>query len=175
MRPRLVLLSIAAAIAALGAACASSNYVPPDASTDAPTDVAIDAETDAMLLDACVPASEQCNGRDDDCDREIDEDFDTLGDACTAGTGACVRTGHLVCKPDGTGVTCDAQPGLAVDESCNGADDDCDGMTIARHHFTFTQGLFHILGNLVFGRCICFQFFLHFKNPLDHFLVGQSV
>ncbi len=69
---------------------------------------------------------EACNGVDDDCDDEIDEDFD-VGAACSAGGGACLRGGEQVCAEDGAGVVCDAVPGEPGPEACNGEDDDCDG------------------------------------------------
>ncbi|MFN3200869.1 MAG: putative metal-binding motif-containing protein [Bradymonadia bacterium] len=71
--------------------------------------------------------AELCNGEDDDCDGTTDEGFDTLGDACEVGVGACLRSGALVCAEDGSGTTCDAAPGDPVIEQCNGIDDDCDG------------------------------------------------
>jgi hypothetical protein len=124
MRLRLVLLIAATAAVA---ACASSNYQPPDAAdSDAATDAALDA-IDAT--DACAPSPELCNGRDDDCDQEVDDGFPTVGDDCSAGTGACARDGHLRCTADGSGVECDAVPGFAAAESCNAIDDDCDGFT----------------------------------------------
>ncbi len=110
-------------------ACASSEVAQEvdatevDAETDAPTDAEIDA------VDACVPGAELCNGRDEDCDTEVDEDFPTLGTACMAGSGACVATGVFECDEDGTGVRCSAMPGTGGAETCNGVNDDCDGMT----------------------------------------------
>ena len=49
------------------------------------------------------PQDEVCNGFDDDCDNEVDEEFPTLGDACFAGVGACRREGEVVC-------TCGSDP-----------------------------------------------------------------
>ncbi|MEO8703431.1 MAG: MopE-related protein [Kofleriaceae bacterium] len=80
---------------------------------------------DADVVDACAPAAELCNDRDDDCDGRIDEDFADKGAACTGGTGACEATGVLACVSDQ--LACDAQPGSAVAESCDGVDNDCDG------------------------------------------------
>jgi hypothetical protein len=72
-----------------------------------------------------APAVEVCNGRDDDCDGNVDEDFD-LGAPCTAGAGACAVDGHRVCGADGA-AACDAVPHAPQVERCNTVDDDCDG------------------------------------------------
>ena len=76
-----------------------------------------------------TPSDEQCNGMDDDCDAMVDETFTDLGDACTVGTGACARSGTRICNARGTGTRCSATAGSAGSETCNGMDDDCDGMT----------------------------------------------
>jgi cysteine-rich repeat protein len=51
-----------------------------------------------------------------------------LGRTCTAGMGACVRTGTYVCTADGSGTTCSATAGPPSAEVCDGVDNDCDGM-----------------------------------------------
>ncbi len=71
--------------------------------------------------------AETCNGRDDDCDTRIDEDFPTKGNTCTNGqVGQCVRSGTLVCSTTG-GLVCNAVAGVPQQEICNNIDDDCDG------------------------------------------------
>ncbi len=67
----------------------------------------------------CTPRPEICNGFDDDCDGEVDEELGTI--AC--GEGACVR--EVPRCAGGVEQTCVA--GEAVAEICNGIDDDCDG------------------------------------------------
>ncbi len=63
-------------------------------------------------------AKEICNGKDDDCDGRIDEDFDRDGD----GWPTCaVGTRPADCDDDMPTV----HPGAT--EICNGKDDDCDG------------------------------------------------
>jgi MYXO-CTERM domain-containing protein len=75
---------------------------------------------------------ELCNGVDDDCDTEIDEDY-PIGQACNNGLpGVCYGVGTFICDPtDPTNVICDISPAPPVpganDEVCNGLDDDCDG------------------------------------------------
>ncbi|HSK03183.1 MAG TPA: MopE-related protein [Kofleriaceae bacterium] len=83
----------------------------------------------AILADAIK--TEVCNDLDDDCDAAIDEDFPGKGGACDNGKlGVCRRTGDLECRPDGTGLQCNAPAGPSGSaEVCNNLDDDCDGKT----------------------------------------------
>jgi spore coat protein A len=73
-----------------------------------------------------------CNGVDDDCDGQIDEDYVTTPTTC--GVGECAgNTGQLECQ-NGTEVdTCDPFAG-AVPEVCDDPgmlDEDCDGLANA--------------------------------------------
>ncbi len=61
-------------------------------------------------------AVEICNGRDDDCDGEVD---DRVRPRC--GVGWCARY-STTCDP------ADCEPGPPAEETCNGFDDDCDGI-----------------------------------------------
>jgi hypothetical protein len=104
-----------------------------------------------------TPQSELCDGLDNDCDSQTDEDFDTstdlnncgsCGNSCWASpppssypdscaSGVC----HYVCMvgysdvngdlndptSDGCEYTCPVSP--PVDEYCDGVDNDCDGQT----------------------------------------------
>ncbi|MGE0322486.1 MAG: MopE-related protein [Polyangiaceae bacterium] len=89
-----------------------------------PTSVDCD-DTDPSRFPGAI---ELCDGKDNDCDNSTDEDFSTLGDACSAGVGACMASGFLVCDGALTGVECDAVPGTATTEVCgNSVDEDCDG------------------------------------------------
>jgi hypothetical protein len=69
-----------------------------------------------------TPGLEVCNGLDDDCDGQVDEQLGPpIGGACggvgscNAGTFACVN-GQVVCEGSGGGMA----------EICNALDDDCD-------------------------------------------------
>jgi hypothetical protein len=73
--------------------------------------------------------SELCNGRDDNCNGQIDEDFVLKGKFCTAGAGECAANGVYQCSADGLGVVCDAVPKATRTEVCDGLDNDCDGAT----------------------------------------------
>ncbi|MBM4353757.1 MAG: hypothetical protein FJ109_08165 [Deltaproteobacteria bacterium] len=66
-------------------------------------------------------APEECDGKDNDCDGLTDEDFGVQ----TCGMGVCLH-GVPGCK-DGQVPDCDPLAG-AGPETCNGLDDDCDGL-----------------------------------------------
>ncbi|MBP6832990.1 MAG: hypothetical protein KA978_19540, partial [Deltaproteobacteria bacterium] len=66
-----------------------------------------------------LPSTEVCNGRDDDCDGQVDEGLGTI----TCGIGACQRTTPACIG----GVSQVCTPGGGVAEVCNNLDDDCDG------------------------------------------------
>jgi uncharacterized protein YegL len=70
------------------------------------------------------PATEQCNGKDDDCDGRVDNVKGTanpISRSCTvghcAGTQLCLNASWGACQP--------LSP--PTEEICNGKDDDCDG------------------------------------------------
>ncbi len=77
---------------------------------------------------AKVPKLEVCNGEDDNCDGATDEGFSLsgLGIGAACGVGACAG-GSVVCATFTTAACSSA--GKASAEVCNGADDDCNGVT----------------------------------------------
>lgn len=83
--------------------------------------VECETETMALCVGEVVPEAEACNGTDDDCDGEIDEDLE-LGSCEATGVGQCAG-GVLTCRRGAT-VCAGSEPD---EESCNGTDNDCDG------------------------------------------------
>ena len=75
-----------------------------------------------------IPEPERCNGADDDCDGQTDEDFKQLGQPCSAGSGACKKSGRFVCKKDGSRTECDVSRENGTAERCDGIDNNCNGI-----------------------------------------------
>ena len=71
---------------------------------------------------------ELCDGKDNDCDGSIDEDWPLLAKVCSTGQGECLSVGKYVCPNLGTGEElCDAPAKAGVVETCDNKDNDCDG------------------------------------------------
>ncbi len=128
-------VAVQAQLNQIAAAGGTSSYVSAD-----------DAAQLSSAIESIVAGTilkELCNNLDDDCDGAIDEDFPDKNTSCNnGGAGACARTGVRVCRNDGLGTQCNAVAvscvnnrlisGTGADlgpclETCNNADDDCDG------------------------------------------------
>jgi hypothetical protein len=104
--------------------------------------------------DAPTPATETCNGQDDDCDAQTDE-LDASGctpyfaDADKDGAGEKGSAAKCLCEPvapftAATDTDCnDSNPDIGPDalETCNGKDDDCDGKSDEIFPDTDSDGL----------------------------------
>ena len=86
--------------------------------------------------DAATPATESCNGKDDDCDALADELAVPPTEPCTLDSAQGSCPGAWQCAGV-LGWTCVGQTPIA--EACNGKDDDCDGAT--DEEFTNEDGL----------------------------------
>ena len=79
-----------------------------------------------MCIPNLTPVREQCDGLDNDCDNQVDENSATWLESCITGqAGVCslgftaCQNGAIECRP--------LTP--ASDERCDGVDNDCDGIT----------------------------------------------
>ena len=104
------------------------DAAPPD--TQAPDIMAPDTMAPDVLSppDQCVATTEICDGKDNDCNSQIDEPFGNKGQPCTAGVGQCQASGVYVCAANGLATECDATPTIPGVEACRTSqDEDCDG------------------------------------------------
>ncbi len=86
---------------------------------------------DGVIASTCVagapaPDDTVCDGVDNDCNGETDEGFVALRSSC--GQGACLATGTISCVDGALSDDCAPGPEAADDRSCDGVDDDCDGV-----------------------------------------------
>ncbi|MCK6571103.1 hypothetical protein L6V77_08355 [Myxococcota bacterium] len=102
----------------LGDVCDNCPLVPNEDQANA------DGDAQGDVCDVCVePAPEVCNGLDDDCDNQTDEDLG--GDACETGFPGVCGPGLQICRGV-DGFAC--EPAVtASPEVCDGLDNDCNG------------------------------------------------
>jgi hypothetical protein len=111
---------------ALGAGCDGADG---DACAEGVTICAGDGTT--TCGDVTGTTTERCNGVDDDCQNGVDDGF-PVGQACTAGVGACARPGSYVCDASGNTAVGNASPGTPTAETCgDGLDQDCSGADVS--------------------------------------------
>ena len=79
--------------------------------------------SESCIWSSCAPPSEVCNGLDDDCDGGCDDGFDCCMGAADICVTTCGSVGTKTCTDTCVWGSC-APP----DETCNGDDDDCDGV-----------------------------------------------
>jgi len=67
-----------------------------------------------------------CDGVDNNCDGVADDGYAATDTTC--GVGECASTGSTTCVGGSEGDTCTPGTAAADDATCNGLDDDCDGV-----------------------------------------------
>ena len=83
------------------------------------------------VVDSCVAGSgspdDNCDGIDDDCNGLTDDGYVSQSTSC--GAGACTRTGSTSCVNGSVVDSCTPGTPASSDTTCDGIDDDCNGLT----------------------------------------------
>ena len=74
-------------------------------------------------------SAEICDGKDNDCNGQTDEQFTTLGQACDGPDSDQCPNGVLICSISGAGVVCGTEFIQNLTEVCDSQDNNCDGKT----------------------------------------------
>ncbi|MBF0107300.1 MAG: hypothetical protein HQM16_18470, partial [Deltaproteobacteria bacterium] len=87
--------------------------------------------TGGVVRDSCVAGmgsitDATCDGVDNDCNGVADEDYPSAATVC--GVGACVSTGRTTCNAGTVSNSCTAGTPAADDATCDGIDNDCNGV-----------------------------------------------
>ena len=88
-------------------------------------------DPDVQQTNGVIQQETLCDGKDNDCDGAIDEGQPGLGQACTRGQGECSTTGVLACDSmnlNGPAICNAPAPGTGTAETCDGKDNDCNGV-----------------------------------------------
>jgi len=90
------------------------------------TEACVDGAWTGVCVGEVLPADEQCNGLDDDCDGIVDN-LPGEDPPCEVGAGECFAEGQIVCV-EGE-LVCSVVAGDPEEEACDDLDNDCDGLT----------------------------------------------
>jgi Putative metal-binding motif len=103
----------------------ASGMPPPDSDGDGDPNTTDCAPTNPAIY---TGAPESCNGADDDCDTQVDEDWPTLNTGCDGTDVDQCLDGLWVCAANGAAVQCNDGPSTSNGtEVCDGMDNDCNG------------------------------------------------